>query len=423
MVRFTRSGLITMLVMIVSLSLAGGCASPEKADPETREAIPPSTPATSHTLAEADLARQMNEFGADLYGQLKSQEGNLFFSPYSVASALSIAYVGAHGQTATEMAHALRLQELQNTHPAFSALNAALTSSTHGYQIQVANALWIQKGIHIRPQYLETTREHYGAGLKQTDFQASPAQARDDINLWVEENTNGRIEDLIPAGGVTSLTRLILTNAIYFKGTWAKTFPEKNTRPLPFHLANGEEIEAPLMYQSLESSYAKVKDLQILQLPYEGGQMSLILLLPERLDGLPDLENQLSSDNLSKWIEALERQEVRVYLPRFKMTTLFSLNQPLQEMGMAQAFQPGQADFSGINGKRDLLIDSVVHKAFVEVNEEGTEAAAATGVVMRTTSVRPAESPVFRADRPFLFFVRHEKTGLILFLGRLSDPR
>ena len=310
----------------------------------------------------------------------------------------------------------------QRIHPAYRSLLDALTPGEDaGYQLHVANALWGQESYAWLDEFLQVTQDNYGAGLREVDFVGQTEQARQTINAWVEEQTNDKIRELLPPGILTPETALVLTNAIYFKGDWASQFDPDATADAPFHTSADETVDAPLMHQEDTFGYAEDENVQILSLPYVGDELSMVVILPKQVDGLADAAGQLSPDALSGMITGLQEREVVVYLPKFTMTSEFGLGEVLQSMGMTDAFAFDNADFSGMNGGRDLFISAVIHKAFVDVNEEGTEAAAATGVVMGVTSV-PPPPPVFRADHPFLFVIRHNETGAILFMGRVMDP-
>ena len=365
-----------------------------------------------------------NQFVFDLYGRLAGEEdGNRFFSPYSVSTALAMTYAGARGNTAAEMADTLHFTLPQDRlHPAFGSIIGDLNDSQReGYQLNVANRLWGQQGYGFLPEYLDVTRQHYGAELAQLDFIWETEPSRLTINRWVEEQTQQKIKDLIPPGGVNSLTRLVLTNAIYFKGDWKYQFEPELTQEAPFQVAPGEQLSVQMMYQKNRFKYAALPNFQMLEMPYTGEDLSMLALLPNEPDGLADLESWLTAESLDQSIDQLLSKEVFVFLPKFEMTSKFGLAEVLASMGMPEAFNPGAADFSGMNGGRDLFISSVIHKAFVEVNEEGTEAAAATGVVVGTTSVTPPPE-LFRADHPFLFLIRDNRTESILFLGRVTHP-
>ncbi len=369
------------------------------------------------------------EFALDLYGKLRAQEvraqdGNLFFSPYSISTALAMTYAGARGETADEMAKALHFTvAADRLHPAFASLLAETNRAGKkpGYQVSIANALWGQKNFGFLPDFLNLTRSRYGAGLQEVDFIDDTEKARQTINAWVEDKTQQKIKDLLPPGIVNVDTRLVLTNAIYFKGYWALQFKKANTRKEPFKTAAGKSVQAPLMHQKDRFGYFKGSDFQALQMPYQGKDLSMVVLLPDRVDGLAEFEKKLTGPNLAKWLAGLATKEVQVALPKFKMTREFNLNDALTALGMRQAFIAGAADFTGMSGSgRKLFIQAVMHKAFVDVNEEGTEAAAATGVVIGLTSVQI--TPVFRADHPFVFLIRDNRSGSVLFMGRVTDP-
>ncbi len=369
-----------------------------------------------------------NQFAADLYARLKDQSSeNLFFSPHSIAAALAMTYSGAAGETQRQMAQVLHFSVPEpELHEAMARLRRSLLADEKkGYQLQVANRLWGQKGLDFLPEFLQTARKYYGAELAVLDFARDTEQARREINDWVEKQTEEKIKELIARGVLDPRTRLVLTNAIYFKGNWQEQFNEDATRDAPFHISGEREVTVPLMHQTERFGYRAADDMQILEMPYAEGELSMFVLLPKEIDGLPKLEKKLTQDNLDKWTAGLRRQKVRVFVPRFKMTSQFGLKDTLEALGMALAFDQRRADFSRMSSSESLYVSAVVHKAFVDVNEEGTEAAAATGVVMMPTMapVKPEEPPTFRADHPFVFLIRDNQTGSILFLGRMTNPK
>lgn len=379
----------------------------------------------------ADLAAGNTAFGMDLYAHLAAAPGNLFLSPFSISAALAMAAAGARGDTLAEMRKVLRFPgDPAATHAAFGKLFKAVTTpdavGKPAYELSVANALWAQKGYPWRAAYKQTVSAIYGAGLFDVDFVGNPEAARGQINHWVEGQTRDKIKDLLAKGIVTTDTRLVLTNAIYFKGTWASTFDKDATRDLPFRLADGGKVDAPLMFRKGGYSYTEGDGFQALELPYKGNRLGMVVVLPAAPDGLPAVEKALTGDALAKTLANLKyEREVLVHLPRFKAEKSFNLNEPLKALGMKAAFTPA-ADFGGMSdGGPSLSVSDVVHKAFVDVNETGTEAAAATAVVVGLTSA-PAQPPkpkVFRADRPFLFLIRDRQTNSVLFLGRLTHPK
>ena len=385
------------------------------------------------TAAADAIVQGNNEFALDLYSRLaQAEKSNLFFSPYSISSALAMTFAGACGDTEQKMASVLRFPaDQEQVHAAFSNLNQQiLTGSKHGYTINVANRLWGQQGFRIAKQFLDILRTRYGADLEQMDFAKQPEQASQKINGWVEDQTAGKITNLISPEALSELTSLLLVNAVYFKGDWTEKFDEGSTEEAPFHLGILNKNKVQMMHQQADFSYTKVGGVQILELPYGNRDLSMVVLLPNRIGGLAKLESALSVSNLSKWTSALVPQSVKVFLPRFRLTEQFALAEVLKSMGMASAFELGSANFFGITDPGacmviPLCISEVLHKAYVEVNEEGTEAAAATAVTMELCSAafhRPPPVPVFRADHPFVFLIRHNESGSILFLGRVANP-
>src|SRR5262245_48176460 len=384
-------------------------------------AAPPDPSATT-------VARDGNAFAVDLYGRLRSEQaGNLFLSPQSISTALAMTYAGARGDTAAQMARTLHLSLPQDqVSTAYAALLKTLDpgGSDRGYRLSIANRLWGQRGEPFLDDFLTVMRRDYGAELGVVDFKTNAAGARDEINAWVLAQTADKIRDLIPAGVLNPDTRLVLANAIYFHGDWAKQFAKDATSDQPFHVAPRRDVKVRLMFAKARVGFAAHADdgLKVAELPYKGDDVSMVVLLPDAVDGLPKLESKLTLDNVTRWTSGLRRQDVLVYLPRFSVESSFGLAPTLSSMGMTLPFSD-RADFSGMNGKRDLSISAVVHKARVDVDEQGTEAAAATGVVVGVTAARPQQPPTFRADHPFLFLIRHNPTGTILFMGRVVDPK
>ena len=365
-----------------------------------------------------------NQFALDLYTRLSQQEGNLFFSPYSLSTALAMTATGARGETAQQMLRTLHLPEdPARLNAGFASLIKQLQADakTQGYELRVANALWGQKGYSFLDDFLSTLKTDYRAGFEGLDFRAAAEQARTTINRWVEKQTADKIRDLIPSGALNADTRLVLTNAIYFKGAWASPFLPQQTSDAPFTASGGRNVNVPMMNQRSRFGYADLEGLQLLELPYKGGDLSMVVLLPRQVDGLAALEKDLSLEKLIGSMAKLTVREVKVSLPRYKLTQGFGLRSVLSEMGMPLAFSDS-ADFSGMTGRKELSISAVIHKAFVDVNEEGTEAAGASGVAAGVKAM-PVAVPTFRADHPFLFLIRDTRSGSILFLGRLAQPQ
>jgi serpin B len=361
-------------------------------------------------------------FALSLYHAIRDRAGNLIVSPLSVSTALGMTYGAARGETARQMAEVLAFALPQGrVHAAFHALLASLDADGSSREFALANALWAQEGYGFLEEYLDLIRTQYGALLEEVDFREQAEDARHRINAWVAEKTRDRIEELLARGTVGAGTRLVLVNAIYLLAAWERPFSLDDAVDGAFHLATGETVQVSRMTQTAEFPYACVEDVQLLELPYEGGDLSMLLVLPSPETALSAVEASLTPGRLAEWVEALSPTRVTVQLPTFTLRSALSLRDVLAEMGMPLAFSDA-ADFSGLTGRPDLCVDDVIHEAFIEVDEQGTEAAAATAVVIRTTAM-PFDPVVFLADRPFLFLLRDRNTGTILFMGRVSDPR
>ncbi|MCU0547579.1 MAG: serpin family protein [Oscillatoriaceae cyanobacterium Prado104] len=396
------------------------------------KSIPLVKPPTQQVASEdlTTLVKGNTKFALDLYQQIRSQTPdteNIFFSPYSVSSALAMTSAGARGNTAAQMNQVLNFKLLPTTlHPGFAQLNHQLTNA-RGYQLSIANRLWGQNNFSFQPDFVKLTDDFYGAKFEGLDFFNDAQKATDQINQWVSDRTQNQIYPLLPCG-LGKNTKLVLTNALYFKGNWHKRF--ESTEKQHFNLASGEREKVDLMYQSNGFSYGEDENLQVLEMPYQG-DLSMVILLPAKQDGLPDLERKFTTENLEKWssLYSLPKQEVDVWLPKFKVERAVNLSNTLSQMGMPDAFKGEKADFSGITNQPNLYISEVVHKAFVEVEESGTKAAAATAVIMCQGPCPPMASPapmrpkLFRADRPFLFLIKDQKSGSILFMGRFVNPK
>jgi serpin B len=370
-----------------------------------------------------------NEFAFDLYGELRRTKPseNLFYSPASITAALGIAYAGAGGETAEQIAKVMHLEgDAERVHMGMSRWLAYLESmaSAKDFQLRVANRLWAQQGYKFLPDFLRITREQYGAELGQVDFQRQTEASRQSINRWVEQQTAGKIKDLLSPGAVDPRTRLVVTNAIYFKGDWQSPFKKERTEDGDFKLSAEQTARVPMMQQTNRFRFAQRAGFKVLQMPYRGGRLSMLIVLPDEVDGLAKLESELSASTWKEWTTELATKQVAIRLPRFQQTADFSLKDALSNLGMSLAFDPGAADFSRMDGKHDLSISAVLHKAFVDVSEEGTEAAAASGITFSVTSAAPQTMPEqFFADHPFLFAIVDNRTESVTFLGRLLDPR
>jgi serine protease inhibitor len=375
--------------------------------------------------AEMTIVKGNNQFAIELYAKLQERKGNLFFSPYSISSALAMTYAGAKGQTESQMSAVLHFPARTGFHSAFGKIIKDLnTRGEKGrYELTIANALWGQKGYTFLKEFIDLIKADYGGQLNEVDFISATETARKTINAWVEQKTKDKIKELIKPGVLDAMTRLVLTNAIYFKGNWASQFKEEQTKNAPFTLLEGDKVQVPMMNQMEQFPYAETESFRALELPYVDNELSMIIFLPKEIDGLKEFEQEFTLDNVSQWLNKLHKREVIVSIPKLKMTSEFSLASVLKSMGMTDAFSPSAADFSGMTEKKDLYISAVIHKAYVDINEEGTEAAAATAITMRLTSVGPSQTPVFRADHPFVFLIRDNQTGSILFIGRLMNPK
>ena len=375
--------------------------------------------------ADSRIAPAMNAFTTASYKQLTGRDANLILSPFNIATALSMALAGARGQTAVEIQSVLHLRCDPTYDADLGALLATLTNAgnTGGNELHTANGLWVQKGFAILPAFESTLANDYHAPLTPLDFMANPEAARSHINRWTEEHTKGKIGNLLPAGSLDAQTRLVLTSAIYFYGKWQDPFVTSRTQPAPFTLPTGATTQANFMNQTSYFGYTETAYAQILEMRYAGTGIAFDVLLPKTVTGLPDPEKLLAVENLTGWLGDLATRNVLVSLPKFRAESEFSLRKALSTMGMPTTFTD-KADFSGIAPNLGLAISEVVHKAFVDVSEQGTEAAAATGITMHATAMRMPEQPVvFRADHPFLFLIRDTRSGLVLFIGRLMNPR
>ncbi len=373
-------------------------------------------------------ARAGEALGIDLYRSLASNRGNIVFSPYSVSETLALLSEGADGKTKQELLQALHWSAARDRpSQAFEAQDRQLDlSGQDDMTLLVANGLWYQKGGEPRQAFLQTAQGGFGAEARSADFIGNAPVVQQEINSWVGLKTRGKIIDLLPPGSLTASTRIALVNAIYFKGKWEHPFEAKRTVDRPFFILPATSVAVSQMNETEELKVLSIPGSDILELPYQGGGLSMVIMLPLENDGLPSLERSLgqNASNLLEWLATLDfskPESVRVTLPRFKMTYSVELTEALKQSGVTSAFNPQEADFSPIDGNRDLHVSTLLHKAFLDVNEEGTEAAAATFGGMATLGIRRARD--FRVDHPFLFVIRDSTTGSVLFLGRVVDPR
>lgn len=406
-------------------------APPSAASVPSTDVAPSATVAAPTTDAVANAkptAASINAFNSDLYAQLKNQKGNLIYSPASIESALAMTEAGARGTTATEMTKVLHLPADSNL--AASQFSALLSSwaqtDASGPILTVSNRLWAQKDYALLPDYTALTRDKYFAPIEQLDFKQAATSAQT-INAWVSQSTHGKITDLISPASINDATRLILTNAVYFKGKWSEPFEKSDTQPGTFTTDDSVRVTVPLMnHMYIARNYADVGNAQVIDLPYTGTaarEMVMTIVLPKTGTPVSTIENALTQKSLDSWIAKEGSAHVQVTLPKFKAEQSMSLATTLGKLGMPAAFTP-KADFSGISTAKDgLIISDVVHKAYVDVDESGTEAAAATAVMAVAGAAPQEATPIaFRADHPFLFFLRDKTSGAILFAGRVSDP-
>lgn len=379
----------------------------------------------SHSGNMSDIARGNNQFALDIFAQIRgSPQENVFFSSWSIYSALGIVREGARGMTAQEMQQVMHLPENDSMRKkSFAGAYDEFNARDAGYILSTANALWVEKNFPLLGNFTSDIEKYYHGAALGVDFEGEIEDTRNTINSWVEERTGGKIKDLISPGDISPQTRIIITNAVYFNGSWVRSFDRNATRKSNFMTGDGRIVETPMMESIGRDSrfnYTETADLQALELPYQGNRISMIILLPRDND-ISTLEKGLSLDRLTELKSALKENEVDVYIPKFAFTTKYQMSNNLRKMGMASAFTP-DADFSGIDGKKDLFISEVIHQAFVDVNEKGTEAAGSTGIAMPMGAMNAPRTPVFNADHPFLFLIQDTKTGTIMFMGRVSDP-
>ena len=427
--------------LILACTFFAGCTAPDDGPVETPTEVPIAfpgetpvgTPVAPPVPAERpdDVVSANTLFAYDLYHTLSSDEKyaeqNIFYSPYSISTALALTYEGAKGTTADEIRSVFHFPADDTVRQeGYANLISGLNSPDAAYRLSTANALWAEETYSFLPAYTETAQRYYAAEVRNMNFLTAPDASRQTINGWVEDQTEDKITDLIPKGAITPLTRLVITNAIYFKGTWVLQFDENKTHQAAFVTGGGDSVTVDMMQRTDDDAiypYAETDDLQILRMPYEhesGNALSMLVLLPKDKD-ITNAETALGTTKLADAVSSMETRRVDVFFPKYSLETTYLLPETLGAMGMPTAFR-SDADFSGMDNTRFLYITDVIHKAFVEVNEEGTEAAAATGVIVgRAVSVeRPV--PVFRADHPFLFMITDDETGMLLFMGRVSDP-
>jgi serpin B len=424
----TATAFLSLLLALLSVSCGGGGSSHNETT-VVQSNLPRNAAPSVTSQDTAAVVAGNSAFAFDLYAAVRQGTGNSFFSPYSISVALAMLYAGAGGNTETQMAATMHYTLPQDRlHASVNWLDLALAGRGQGaagqdggpFRLEIANSIWGQTGYSFLTPFLDTIALNYGAGLRLLDFQTDPEQCRVTINDWVSDNTEGRIQDLVTQGSITPLTRLVLCNAIYFNAKWLSTFARQNTRDMPFNLLDGRTATVRMMSQTQSFRYAEGDGYQAVELPYDGNEISMLVLLPAS-GRFPEFEGGLTSERAGSVVSSLAPRQVALSMPKFSYTTTLALKDTLSAMGMRDAFVPGTADLSGIDGTRELFVGAVLHKAFVRVDEEGTEAAAATAVVVGTTSA-PLDPVVVNVDRPFVVLIRDLATGTILFLGRVTDP-
>ncbi len=423
------TGFLAVSLLASACQTAGGGASKVEASiaqsNQARINHPDVPAADLQTITEDN-----NTFALDLYQTIRSQVGNLVFSPYSISLALAMTYAGAGGETQSQMAHALHFSlPADRLHPTFNALDLQLEQAgqptspdVQPLQLNIANGIWAQANHPFLPGTLDLLAEDYGAGIHLADFIQQAEPTRQEINQWVSDQTKGKIKDLIPQGALDAMTRMVLANAIYFKGDWLSPFDPNSTQDAAFNLTDGSQTQVKMMFNTLHDlPYAGGDGYQAVELPYQGGNAAMDLLVPDS-GKFNDFEAALDNQKLSAILQSLSSTTVVLGLPKFTYSSEFGLADVLKSMGMTDAFDPQRADFSGMDGQRDLYVGAVIHKAFVAVDEKGTEAAAATAVMMQAASEPAGEMTRLTIDRPFLYLIRDIQTGQILFIGRVLNP-
>lgn len=380
-----------------------------------------STSSTSQGIQEVVYAN--NKFALDLYSQLnKSEKGNLFYSPYSISVALAMTYEGAKGQTANEMKSVFHFPESNILRPNFAAIYNDINAGAKNYELKTGNALWVQQDFPLLSDFTSTVEKYYGGKAVNLDFVKENEKSRQTINSFIEQQTNNKIKDLIPAGVLDTMTRLVLTNAIYFKGTWQWEFDTSDTYNEDFRITPNNTVKVPMMNmhpKKANFNYADTGDAQILELPYKGDKISMLIILPKK--DIASIEFSLTANKLNEYKSQMKETELdSISLPKFEFDAKYFMKDTLSALGMPTAFSATTADFSGMTGIKNLYIGDVIHQAYVKVDEKGTEAAGATAVPMQLNAIMP--SNIFRADHPFIFAIQDKDTGNILFLGRVIDP-
>ena len=410
---------ISVLFLISSITAFSACIDDDSSTPD----IDPKKTESKMNVIDAN-----NQFALDLYSKYRSQEGNIFFSPFSISTAFAMTYEGASGQTAEEMKQVLHLpDDNKKMRSDFVEIYTELNKEHKPYNLTTANALWAQKDYPFEEDYFRIIEKYYDGKATNLDFKSDTEKSRKTINDWVEDKTEGGIKDIIPLGILKPSTRLVLTNTIYFKANWSSQFDIEATREQDFKLDSGKNVKVDMMHMTESFKYGETRNHQILEMPYKGNDLSMLVILPKeshlsREGSLNELEDSFSVENLDDWKNDMNWELVQVSLPKFKFETKYFMKSDLEEMGMSTAFKYPEADFTKMSSTDELYIDKVIHQTFIDVNEAGTEAAAATVVMMGEMGMGISRPKTFTADHPFIFIIQKRDTGAILFMGRVSDP-
>ena len=412
-----------MIILSTLLAACSPSASIEIVESNKRRETNPSTIGDDIK----NLVDGNNTFAFDIYNSLRSENGNLILSPYSISLALAMTYAGARGETEAQMTQTLHFTPQDKLHPSFNTLDLALEKEPinldkdkEPMQLNIANAVWAEKTFSFLPEFLDTIAINYGAGVNLADFKNEPNQERTTINNWVSDQTEDKINDLLPDGSITTDTRMVLVNAIYFKADWLDQFDANHTGDYPFNLLDGTQVNIPMMGQGMYIPYTQGEGYTAVELPYAGDTAAMDIIVPD-VGKFEDIESALTGDMFNTIIGNMSQTSLMLSLPKFKFESSFGLSNTLDQLGMVDAFNANTADFSGMTGNKDLFIGNVIHKAFVAVDEEGTEAAAATAVIMEAAGA-PMWDVSLLVDRPFIFIIRDKVNGQILFIGRVLNP-
>lgn len=433
-------------VVMMTLMLSTGCTvlSPTEPSSEETDVVMPSEPGmqmssidriTSPEVTDAQtqtLAGDNTAFALDFYNQVRSGDGNIIYSPFSISLALAMTMAGAEGNTEAAMLDALRMSlPADMVYPAYDALLLAIQNSEESagedmdgspFTLNIANSIWGQSGYDFKEPFLNTLAQYFGAGIYTVDYMQDPEGSREAINGWVEDETMDKIKDLIPEGAIDQLTRLVLANAIYFNGSWYYPFNEGATTTAEFNLLDGSQSEVDMMSLTGEHlMYAKGNGYQVVQLPYMSSDFVMTIIVPDKGD-FDLIESGLTAESYAEMLQGLEYKLVDLQMPKYDFETSLNVNDALIALGMGEAFDPELADFSGMTDEDKLVISDVLHKATITVDENGTEAAAATAVIMKLTAAMPEDALSLVLDRPFMFFIEHQPTGSVLFMGRVVEP-